>query len=403
MIKIDLKYYKNKNVDLLGDVLKKVEEDKCIKQDGNIISKICNFGNDAVTGEPMIVEYEAESDVKIADMIVEDIIAYYKRGVDKYTNITFKNWFDIWLEKENYKSTRTYCEGMMQKFNNCLSSVIGNEMLQEYECALFNKVNLDCKRRGYHGEYLKDTMNMFKRMINTAIENEFLPETKIVTNKIKSGANKYRFAYLTNDELDLAIPLIMKSEYGLLYLLSLATGMKVSRIIALRKKDINLEKSEIASKKMLTLMISDDGVHIRKIIDVRETRYHPHIDVCKVIYDEFCMCDDNEYCFYNRYSDKSFSAITKDFAKIVKQIGCEKGGLSILRHTAEKIAIEQGMDHVNFKYCFGYLAYEHFLYKYDAINKKGKLKRVQERNYIKLIKQILKKEHKDEILSKTNQ
>ena len=35
MIKIDLKYYKNKNVDLLKDVLNKVEKDKCIKQDEN--------------------------------------------------------------------------------------------------------------------------------------------------------------------------------------------------------------------------------------------------------------------------------------------------------------------------------------------------------------------------------
>ena len=105
MIVIDLNYYKDNNK-ILDDVLKKVNEDKIIHNNKNMYSKLCNFGNDAITGEAILCEYEATNDTKLADMIIEDMIYYYKRDVNIITNVTFKYWFNFYFKNMNYTNNQ---------------------------------------------------------------------------------------------------------------------------------------------------------------------------------------------------------------------------------------------------------------------------------------------------------
>ena len=195
-------------------------------------------------------------------------------------------------------------------------------------------------------------LNLLKLLIDYAIHFNLLNDDKSCNNILKFDKYKEtRFKYYTDQELELLIPEIIKSKLALFFLLILATGIKANRICVLTKKDINVSKSEITSTKTLVKTAHEEQK--KKIVAIREAKYHPHVSICKALEEIFQDCDDDTILYKHLYHDGPvwFEDI---FKNITKKLNINKGGLQGLANTAERIAIEQGMNHVDFEYCFGY-------------------------------------------------
>ena len=388
MIYININDYKNNDCDILGDILDKVKSDEFIidKNIGQV--KRCSFGNDAITGEELITEYQASDDLKIADMIVDDIIKLINRNVDKITNITIKDWFYYWRSKCKYNCGLTHLNALENRLNNSILPAIGNIRLQEYKTS-YTSACLDyCKKKNYSEFTKRHTLECLRDMINKAVYNGLLSENQEITLLLKTFEKK--FIFFSDDELDYVMNDFLNSHYSLLYLFSLAIGIRINSLITLRKRDINLEKQEIVSTRRVTKVWTSDNISAHVIVDSYERKYHPHNDIIKALLEFMKNAKDDEYYFFTHYNLYNDYGIEKDLTCIFKKNNIKHGGQRVLTNTAERIAIEQGMNHVNFKYVFGYNDYRKVTYKYDAINKKGKRQKMAERRFIKLLNDIKK-------------
>ena len=388
MIKIDLKEFRKNDVNILKVVLDKVKNDNFIIDENNSKIKVASFGYDEITGEDMQIVYESSDDLKIADMIVDDVLSFLNRNTDRITNITLNDWFYYWLNNfiDNYSKLSR--ETLIRRFSLTIIPSVGNIRLQEYQNSDFNKL-LKYSSKSSNG-LKRSSICLFRSLINKAIMLELLPGDKEVVYTL-TYKRKMQFDYFDNDELDLIIPDILESKYSILYLLSMATGITIDRIIALRKKDINSKNQEIISTKGTRVVLTSLGVHRRVITELSERKYYPHIDIINAILELMKNYEyDDGYFFFDYYDLINDLVILKDLKKILHKHKMVGAGKTRLAQTAERIAIEKGMHHVDFKHVFGYKDYKSFLFKFDAMNKKGRRQKEAERKYAKLIDNIKK-------------
>ena len=387
MIKIDLNELRKNDANILRIILDKVKNDDYIITENDNKIKVVSCGFDDFSGEELITFYDYEDDLKIADMIVDETIGYLNRNTQKITNITLKTWFYYWLNKFTDNYSEISKKGLEQRFLYNILPALGDIKLQEYQNSDFSKLLKNCNNKATGTK--RSTMCYFRSLINTAVRLELLPEEKEVVYTL-SYKRSDRFNYFTDSELDLIMPDILDSRFSVLYLLSLATGMPVNRIVALRKSDINEEKQEIVSSKGTNVIITSLGVYRRVIVEMGEKKYHPHIDIIKALLELMDKDHTCEYFFFDYYDLLNDLVIIKDLKKILHKNKIKGAGKNKLALTAERIAIEKGMHHVDFKYTFGYSDYKYIMYKYEAMHKKGRRQKEAEKRFIKLIDNIKK-------------
>ena len=183
-----------------------------------------------------------------------------KAELDKGTYIepssmTVAQWSDIWMKeyKRNTVKPTTY-ERLDYCFRVLINPLIGTCKLKDLRVDTIQKLV-----NNLHGQGLaSSTIAAAKATLNSALEqaiaNDMLSKNVSKSVKIPKDMKQKEARVLTAEEQKRLIAEAKNDKYGNLFILILATGLRIGEALALNWDDIDFENSTLRVNKTITIV-----------------------------------------------------------------------------------------------------------------------------------------------------
>jgi len=168
------------------------------------------------------------------------------------SRMTLSDWFDIWLEEYKKRTVRpvTY-NNMFVNINRYIRPALGKVKLKDLRVEIVQNFVNSLDDRGLSEKSITMFISYLKGALEQAVKNDIMP--KNVASGVLIPKNKGRnLRVLSAEEQDKFIEAAKKMPYGDMFILILATGLRIGEASALTWDDIDLDDGMLRVNKTVT-------------------------------------------------------------------------------------------------------------------------------------------------------
>ena len=174
------------------------------------------------------------------------------------SKMTVDQWLDIWLKEYKKPMVRpgTY-RGYVVNFKHHIRPYIGHVKLKDLRNDIIQRAVNDLGKNGVSAYTIKSAYKTFYCAMEQAVENDLISKNFVKGIPFPTVEREPARA-LTSDEQRKIVELAKGHTGGEAFLMSLATGMRISEVLALTWSDINWDGETVSVNKTLTYIKDPD-------------------------------------------------------------------------------------------------------------------------------------------------
>ena len=189
------------------------------------------------------------------------VITEYNKGeITKISIETFTEWADIWLNdfKKNAIAPRTY-ESYKYLLEQHIKPALGKIKLKDLRPVQIQKLVNGAIDKGLSPRTSRYLVTVIHGCLEQAVKNGILAKN-VSKAVVQPKAEKVReMRVLSQEEQAILIELMKGQRLGMVFILCLASGLRIGECLGLAWKNVNIEKGYISVKEALQ--------HIKKEVD----------------------------------------------------------------------------------------------------------------------------------------
>lgn len=165
------------------------------------------------------------------------------------SKMTFAEWIEIWL-KEYKKHTLKPSSYMLycSSFEKYIRPKLGNIKLKDLRSDMIQKFINEMSAQNQCRGYIQNHLKVITGALKQAFANELIP--KDVSKGIKlPKEEKKDIEVLTAEEQEIFTRTAKRMEYGEIFILMLATGLRIGEVLALTWSDVELTEGVVRVNK----------------------------------------------------------------------------------------------------------------------------------------------------------
>lgn len=163
----------------------------------------------------------------------------------KETSLTVDSWFVAWMEnyKKNTVKYGTY-KLYLDEYRTYIKNTLGKKRLKDVRSEHIQKLlnEMACK-------YSRNTVNLVRVILNSmykqAVKNGMVYRNPVENTFIKKEKGEKEMSVMSVEEQKLFLRYAKESQYYVVYVVALGTGMRNGEIRALRWTDVDFDKKVI--------------------------------------------------------------------------------------------------------------------------------------------------------------
>lgn len=180
----------------------------------------------------------------------------------KPDKVMVDSWFKVWREEYATNSMRENTlvhVDSMYKYH--IKPEIGHMKMQEVRTEHVQMLLNKMKKQDYSVDFMKRVRNVLSQMFKQAYRNDMILRNPVENAVTPSGKAKKEHRVLTEQEQAAFLEYAKGSDYELIYVLGMSTGMRIGEIQALQWKNIDFKSLEI---HVMGTLVKVDGKEYTK-------------------------------------------------------------------------------------------------------------------------------------------
>lgn len=338
------------------------------RKDGRWMARAV-VGYDVTKGKPIRKAFYGQSREEAAEKMNEALSNVRKGTYSEPEKMLYADWLDKWFN-DYVKTTRrpNTVASYEHLIRNHMKPVLGHLKLREIRAGHIQRLNEKTKDNG--GTLSNRTVRYLHTLVHGSLEQAF-SEGLIIANPARAVKQPKRVTkeikYFNQDEITQFLKLAKESHHYTAYLLELTTGLRVSELLALRWRDIDMKEGIVKVRRGM-VRVSGSGVKFlepktnlgkRSIgipVEVVEVLKF-HKAKRKKIKDEAGEAwigemefldgepKENDLVFHNALGKPwDANSFTKHFQKLLKDTSLEGMTFHGMRHTFATMSLQEGVD-----------------------------------------------------------
>jgi integrase len=273
----------------------------------------------------------------------------------------FKDFLEYWLEKkrESGKLTPATIRSYSQKIRLYSAKYVGHIPLGEFEPEdwefLEDRLQEENEEKAaYAPNTILNTYRCLKTAFNWAVRQKYIRENPLDYVEAPSGGRIHQPVALTQTQVELLLTTIYGHRLYALYLLAVRLGLRQGELIALRRKNVDLEKGELHVVEQLVQ--NEAGEWVFDLTKNKKSRRIPlPADIIQALRIHFALIDLERAKSGSKWEDwdlvfpsevgtpLSARNLVRHFKGILKKAGLpERMHFHDLRHTAGSLMLNAG-------------------------------------------------------------
>lgn len=193
-----------------------------------------------------------DRDLKILKKKLSDAKYELEHGINGNTSkLTLTAWFQIWMKE--YKAIAVKKSTLLlytTSYDRYICTALGKKQLTSIRTIHIQKLYNDLKNSGLSSGTIQIVHSILSNMFTQAIQNDIIMKNPCKGAVIPKGEKK-NARVLTCDEQYLFLQSIEGNFYQPLYILALATGLRIGELAALTWEDIDLNARTLTVRRTL--------------------------------------------------------------------------------------------------------------------------------------------------------
>ncbi len=311
-------------------------------------------------GEKVLKNFYGESK-KEAEQKANEYMSNIRNGlIADFENVTLSELMHSWLFDFLHNSSKIK-PSTFQRYESIYrnyiknSSIAGNKLIQIKTMQLQKFYN-ELFRKGYSYSQINTLNTVLKVFFNWCIDNDYIlknPCTKVILkgNKTDIINNKQRdVEILTEKEIKILKEYLNGTDFELLFLLDLATGLRQGELLALDWEHIDLKNKTITVERTVKeVYIYDDenNKHIETIFQTPKTlNSFRKVSIPNTLVDILKKLKNKKGLLFKDINDNPLKGknISTKWTKILKECNIQHKKFHSIRHTYASMLLKKGVD-----------------------------------------------------------
>ena len=311
-------------------------------------------------GEKVLKNFYGESK-KEAEQKANEYMNNIRNGlIADFENVTLSELMHSWLFDFLHNSSKIK-PSTFQRYESIYrnyiknSSIAGNKLIQIKTMQLQKFYN-ELFRKGYSYSQINTLNTVLKVFFNWCIDNDYIlknPCTKVILkgNKTDIINNKQRdVEILTEKEIKILKEYLNGTDFELLFLLDLATGLRQGELLALDWEHIDLKNKTITVERTVKeVYIYDDenNKHIETIFQTPKTlNSFRKVSIPNTLVDILKKLKNKKGLLFKDINDNPLKGknISTKWTKILKECNIQHKKFHSIRHTYASMLLKKGVD-----------------------------------------------------------
>lgn len=292
-----------------------------------------------------------------ADKYMNDI----KNGlISNFEYITIKDSMHTWLFDFLHNSSKIK-PSTFQRYEGIYRKYIKDSSIAGLRTYTFTSLQLqqfynDLNKRKYRYSQIKTLNTVLKVFFNWCIDNGYMLKNPCLNVNIKGSKteviknNRKDVEILTEDEIKIIKEYVKGTDFELVFLLDLATGLRIGELLALDWEHINLKKQELyieKSVKEVYVYDSEEKRHIETIYQTPKTlNSFRTVSIPDAIIIILKQIKNKEGLLFKDNLGNPLKAknISAKWTKILKKCNISHKKFHSIRHTYASMLLKNGID-----------------------------------------------------------
>lgn len=273
------------------------------------------------------------------------------------SKMTVGEWCDIWLNEYKKRNVRPSTHANI--YNNIKTHIkpaLGKVKLKDLRAEMVQKFINECSDKGLARDSVEHILSCVYGALEQAMDNDLIPKN-VAAKVILPKKEKKEMRVLTPEEQTRFIEAAKNKRHGELFILLLATGLRIGEATALTWDDINFEAGTLSVNKTITRSFDDTapaGKRHPRIISDPKTKSSRRVipllpSVVQMLKDKKEYDEPNpKNLLYTSMDGDIVSHLTirSRFHRILEEANIERKGLHLhsLRHSFATRGLEQGVE-----------------------------------------------------------
>lgn len=294
--------------------------------------------------------------------------------VTNFENITIQELMQTWLFESLHNSSDIK-PSTFQRYEGIYRNYIKDSRIAGLKVHSFNLIQLqtyynELSKKEYSYSQIKTLNTVLKVFFNWCIKNGYIlrnpcihteikgNKTDIMNNKVK----REKVQILYDDEIQTIKEYVKGTDFELLFLLALATGLRQGELLALNWKYINFDKKYVEVKqsvKEVYVYDNEDEKHIETIFQAPKTlKSFRKVALPDSMVNVLKGCDKKEGLLFHDEEGNPLKGknISSKWTKILKDCNIPHRKFHAIRHTYGSILMKNKVDIVTIGELMGHSA-----------------------------------------------
>jgi len=341
---------------------------------------------------------------------VKDKLAEYKENSSKgmlFSNekLTFQEWFHTWLCEYRINDLS---RSTKDRYNGIYNNYIKNSEIGMFKLKDLRTINIQLyynkliERSGKTPDTIRFINKVIKCSLNKAKKENYIIQNYCENVTLPKLLSKQEVEIFTIEEQKRFIDSLQNNRYSVLFILVLATGLRMGEVLALEWSDIDFESCELKvrlSLKRVTIQGNIEGNKTEVIVQppktkcsirsipipsnvINKLKLHKNRQTLERIKAGMTY-ENNEIVFPNeigKYTDER--NLSRNYSKILKDIGIPHKKFHSLRHSFATRLFENGESAKTVQVLMGHSSIKITLDTYTHVMPEMKIKACEKLNLL---------------------